>query len=96
MKVADIKSRITLQVSRHISTAIIKEVAKKHNLTVDQMMQRSRKRPVAWARQEAFDRLYLETKASLPTIAFLFGMDHTTVLHGIWAHRKRKIEEETN
>jgi chromosomal replication initiation ATPase DnaA len=92
MRVADIKPRITLRVSPRSASAIIKEVADKHDLTVDQMMQRNRKRRLAWARHEAFDRLYREKKASLPIIADMFGFDHTSVLYGIWAHRKRKMQ----
>jgi hypothetical protein len=29
---------------------------------------------------------------SLPAIARIWDMDHTSILYGIWAHRKRKIE----
>lgn len=96
MNVADIKPRITLSEPSRTICGIIKEVADKHDLTIKEMMEKNRKRRVAWARQEAFARLYIETRSSLPVIGERFGMDHTTVLYGIWAHRKRKAEGKVN
>jgi chromosomal replication initiation ATPase DnaA len=90
MRVAEMKPRITLREPSRTTHAIICEVAVKHNLTFDQIVSKSRRRPIAWARQEAFDRLYRETRASLPFIAEIFKMDHTTILYGIFAHRERK------
>lgn len=96
MRVADIKPRITLSEPRSTADSIIKDVAQKHNMTVSQLMTRCRRRRFAWARHEAFNRLYLETRLSLPSIAQMFDMHHTSVLWGIWAHRKRTAEKELN
>ena len=92
MNVADIKPRITLSEPRPNARAIIKDVANKHDLMVKDILRKDRHRRVAWPRHEAFERLYRETQMSLPAIANIFDMDHTSVLYGIWAHRKRKME----
>jgi chromosomal replication initiation ATPase DnaA len=92
MNVADIKPRITLSEPRPNARVIIKDVAHKHGLKDKEILSKDRHRRVAWPRHEAFERLYRETKMSLPAIAHIFGMNHTSVLYGIWAHRKRKME----
>jgi chromosomal replication initiation ATPase DnaA len=92
MRVAHIKPRITLSEPRSTTDSIIKDVAQRHNMTVEQLMTRCRRRSFSWARHEAFNRLYHETRLSLPSIAEMFDMHHTTVLHGIWSYRKRKAE----
>ena len=92
MNVADIKPRITLSYTRPTARAIIKDVAHKHNLMVMDILRKDRHRRVAWPRHEAFERIYRETHMSLPAIANIFDMDHTSILYGIWAHRKRKME----
>ena len=92
MQVSDIKPRITLREPQGPMGVIIKEVAEKHDLTIDQIKTPCRQRRYSWARHEAFDRIYRETNSTLPMIARAFAMDHTTVLYGIFAHRKRKAE----
>jgi chromosomal replication initiation ATPase DnaA len=92
MNVADIKSRITLSEPRPTARGIIKEVAKKHDLEPYDVLGKDKCRHMAWARHEAFSRLYIETRMSLTAIGRMFNLDHTSVLYGIWAHRKRKIE----
>ena len=92
MNVADIQPRITLSEPRPNSRIIIREVAQKHDLMIWQILSKKKNRHVAWAKHEAFDRLYRETNMSLPAIARIWDMDHTSILYGIWAHRKRKIE----
>ena len=92
MNVADMQPRITLSEPQPNSRAIIKEVALKHDLMFSDILSKSRKRQIAWPRHEAFERLYRETKMSLPAIARIWDMDHTSILYGIWAHRKRKTE----
>jgi chromosomal replication initiation ATPase DnaA len=95
MNVADIQSRITLSEPRPSARAIIHAVAQKHELTTHDLIGKDKCRHMAWARHEAFDRLYRkETHMSLPAIARMFDMDHTSVLYGIWAHRKRKDARE--
>jgi len=90
MNVADMQPRITLSDPRPNSRSIIKEVAQKHDLMMRDILSKSRKRHIAWPRHEAFDRLRKETNMSLPAIARIWDMDHTTILYGIWAHRQRK------
>jgi len=90
MNVADMQPRITLSDPRPNSRSIIKEVAQKHDLMMRDILSKSRKRHIAWPRHEAFDRLRKETKMSLPAIARIWDMDHTSILYGIWAHRQRK------
>lgn len=92
MGVADMKPRITLREPKDKIYGIISEVAEKHGLTVEQMMNPCRKRRFSWPRHEAFDRIYKETRESLPTIAERFNMDHTSVFYGICAHRRRQAQ----
>ncbi len=69
---------------------IIRQVAKKHGITVVDILSERRARRFAWARQEVYWRASKETLASLPLIARATRRaDHTTVLHGIRAHEKR-------
>ena len=96
MNVADIKSRITLSEPRLTARGIIKEVAQKHDLEPYDVLGKDKCRHMAWARHEAFDRIRKETHMSLPAIARIFDMDHTSVLYGIWAHRKRKEQGKVN
>ena len=78
MNVADMQPRITLSDSRPNSRAIIKQVAHKHGLMMHEILSKNRKRHIAWPRHEAFDRLYRETNMSLPAIARIWDMDHTS------------------
>lgn len=76
--------------------AIIAEVATRHGLTAAELCSSSTAHYIAHPRQEA---MYLMRQVqgpaggprwSLAAIArALGGMDHTTVLHGIRAHKKR-------
>ena len=71
--------------------AIIQEVAERNDLTLEQIMSRTRKRHVSHPRQEAmYEVAKRRTWMSLPDIGRVFGgMDHTTILHGIREHCKR-------
>jgi chromosomal replication initiator protein len=60
-------------------------VAEKHDVTLEELRGRSRKRKIAWARQEAMALVWHEHKLSTVRIGQLFGRDHTTVL---WALRQ--------
>lgn len=65
------------------------EVAKKHGLTLNDLMSIRRDQASVNARYEAFWRCRHETTMSLPQIGRRFGnRDHTTVLHGIQKHEK--------
>lgn len=67
---------------------IIASVADKHGLTVADLRGRSQRYRIAHARQEAFFELMRHGYSS-PLIGSWFGRDHTTVLHGVCAHRNR-------
>lgn len=76
---------------RKAKMAVLTAVAIKHGLTLSEIMGKDRRHHVAHARQEAFwvlKQTYPEM--SLPAIGRMFGKDHTTVLHGIRQHEKRR------
>lgn len=68
---------------------ILAEVAKAHGLTTADLIGQRRARHVIRARQEAYHRLYRETKLSLPEIGRRMKRDHTSILHGVRAHHRR-------
>jgi chromosomal replication initiator protein len=92
MRVADMKCRITFVERKATVRGIITEVASKHDLSSQELLSKNRKRKMAWARHEAFSRLYQEKKMSLLSIARVFDLDHTSVLFGIRAHHSRKAQ----
>ena len=72
---------------------MVREVAAKHGLTVEELKGPSRKKRVVRPRQEAMYRGVTELKMSYPDVARrLGGRDHTTALHGVEQHRKRMAE----
>lgn len=74
---------------------IIRQVCKKHGITVPEIIGPRRSRKLVEARHEAFWRLSKETMLSLPRIGYrMGGKDHTTVLHGIRQHERRLAEAE--
>ena len=78
---------------------IIKQVAEKHGLTVDDLRSQDRSRKYSWPRQEAMVRLRDETALSYPSIARLLRRkDHTTIIYGERVARNRIKEgsEEWN
>jgi hypothetical protein len=72
------------------SRQIIAETAEKNRITVADILGDCRQRWVAWPRQEAMFRMFVECPhLSLPQIAkALGGRDHSTAIHGI----KRECE----
>jgi chromosomal replication initiator protein len=75
--------------------SIAKGVAAAYDLTVGDLITRSRVRRVSHPRQEAMYLMRQVTwpdgshRYSLPQIGQFFGKDHTTALFGIKAHMKR-------
>ena len=67
---------------------ILREVASAYPLTVPELKGRSRTRHIVVARQEAM-HLLARQGWSTPRIGRLLGRDHSTVLHGIEAHKRR-------
>lgn len=53
------------------------------------IMSRNRRRPIAWARQEVWRRLYATDAYSFPEIGQFFDRHHTTVLDGVRAAETR-------
>ena len=80
--------------------AILADVASARGVPVAQILSHRRTRRIAEARQEAWSRIYALRAGgpshtavySLPQIGGWFDRDHTTVLHGIRAHKKRMAE----
>lgn len=72
---------------RQIATA----VANKHGIPVEGLIS-GRRRATARIRQEAMYLMVEEKRWSLPRIGMFFAKDHTTVLHGHRAHKKRLAE----
>ena len=75
---------------------IVDEVAKKHNFIAKDLMTPSRRMKFVAARHEAFYRMRHELNMSYPRIAAFFGMDHTTVMHGINKHTEKVEKEKAN
>lgn len=74
---------------------IQERVARRHGMTVDEMLRPVRLRSYAWARQESMwaCRQILrngEPRYSYPYIALQHGLkDHTSAYHGVKAYEKR-------
>ncbi len=71
--------------------AIIAEVAARHGLRPEDLKGRAVGREIAWPRQEAMAVLRVRTRLSTTQIgALLGGRDHSTVIHGIRVHERRR------
>jgi chromosomal replication initiator protein len=68
---------------------IIEDVAKRHGLTVGQILSRSQARRIARPRQEAMALLREAGRWSWPQIGAVFGLHHTTAIEGVRAHYAR-------
>ena len=69
---------------------ILSEVALRHGVTVAQLKSDCRARDVIVARQEAMWRCHGEKRWSLKQIGRALNRDHSTILHGVRAHEKRR------
>lgn len=67
---------------------IAQQVANRHGIPLEGLLT-GRRRPTAHARQEAMYLMVEQKRWSLPRIGMFFDKDHTTVLHGYRAHKKR-------
>lgn len=68
--------------------SIVRPIAERHEVSVDDIMGRSRLRRITAARFEAFDAVKTRLDMTLCDVAHYFDRDHTTVIYGISAHRK--------
>lgn len=76
---------------------IIREVADKYGITLQQILGARRSANIAAARQEGYWRADRECGASLPQIARAFNRaNHTTVWYGIRRHEERMKKEAAN
>lgn len=79
---------IWLPAYRPTPLQIIEQVARRNDLSSKDLRSDSRRRKVAYARQEAMWELRQRTTLSLPRIGYFFGRHHATVIYGL-----RKFEE---
>lgn len=87
---AKILNLSSAQAPRPAARQIIREVAERHKMTINDLECASRCAPLAKARHEAMYLIARDTLLSLPQIGRLLGdRDHTTVLHGILKHADR-------
>ena len=64
--------------------SIVLDVATERGLAVDDIMSRSRKRRIAYARFDVWKRLRaMDNPPSFLKIAMMFDRDHTTIIHGV-------------
>lgn len=74
---------------------IIAQVAQRRDVTVADITGPSRKRHIAYARQEAMWEMRQRTKLSYPQIAHICGRtNHTTAIHAVKAVEKRLAEAQ--
>lgn len=74
---------------------ILREVAKEFDVPVNELRGSNKARHIARPRQVAYLRLRDETDLSYPTIGRVMGdRDHTTIIYGIKAVRKRLQQGE--
>ena len=87
----ELQNIITPDKPREITPQLIIEVVSEHfNISMDQMISRSRSSDIARPRQIAMYLCKTMTDSSLDVIgSFLGGRDHSTIIHGI-----KKIGEE--
>ena len=64
---------------------VAKEIARKHHVTLAELLGRRRRGPETSARHELWHRLYEEIP-SLPKLGEIFGRDHTTVMAAVHKH----------
>lgn len=64
---------------------VIATVARRHRMTMEQMVGDGRSREHAWPRQEAMYEVFVQCPhLSLPQIGRAFGWrDHSTIIHGV-------------
>lgn len=67
----------------------VHDFARSKGIPFKVLMSRRRDQHTAHARQDCMAMLNRNTQLSMPAIGRLFGRDHTTVLHGIRASKRR-------
>ena len=69
---------------------LAKEIARKHHVTLEELLGRSHGNPEASARHELWHRLY-EHIPSFPKLGQIFGRDHSTILSAVHKHEKSLV-----
>jgi len=70
-------------VAMHLARTILREVAEKHGVLIEDIVGRRRQAKFMKARREACWRLYNETLWSLPKIGRFLNKDHTSILAAV-------------
>ncbi len=81
--------QIVLPVSGRRWKRILAEVAIEHGIPPALILGKQRQRQIAAARHHAMYRISQETDMSMAEIGRHMGRDHTTVIAGVKAHRRR-------
>lgn len=69
---------------------IVEQICIDHKLARPILLSRTRRKPIAYARQDGYWRAMKYTGATLQQIAAAFGRkDHTTVIYGARKHAER-------
>jgi chromosomal replication initiation ATPase DnaA len=68
---------------------LAKEICKKHNLPIDEVLSDRQHRHLVKARQEIWYRIRIDLGMSYPEIGKRFNRDHSTIMHGVKAHIER-------
>jgi chromosomal replication initiation ATPase DnaA len=80
-------TRLTDHATEHQD--LIADVARRHGVTVAEVLSTDRRRILVWARQEAA-YLLRGQDLSYPQIGELLHRDHTTVIHAVRSYDARK------
>lgn len=65
---------------------IMREVAAKHGMAPEQLLNACRKKPVALARNEFYYRALAETERPITVIGMICRRNHASVVSGAWRH----------
>lgn len=76
-------------------TLVIARVAASYGVTVEEIMGKSRNRPIVWARQEAYYAVKVATGAAYTRVGKIFGRDHSTIMFGVDAYKNREAARKT-
>lgn len=72
---------------------IVADVAQRYELTFDDMIGQERTRRIAHPRHHAMWEVRQRTTLSFPQIGRIFDRDHTSVLHDVREHEKRRAAQ---
>jgi chromosomal replication initiation ATPase DnaA len=79
---------------RRDALELAQAVAKKHWVTLDDLLGRSRRGCAARARHELWAKLYDEAIPTFSALGRIFGRDHKTISHGVRRYMARQTTVE--